>query len=306
MSPVTNPKFFCSRASAAADEQLFGTASRGEVWFLLEYRTPWEAESFAASALPAPIKDRITTYLKTIPGSRLHFIKHQRHKDAYLNLFVALTGEIEPRIYKFRLETYADLLSLDFYSLADNPVEFSGYIYKHPLYLTCTHGKHDKCCAKFGRPIASALSEQVGLNAWHSSHLGGDRFAANLGCFPHGVYYGRVQPEEVETILNHDRQGKVYLEKLRGRVCYNFLTQAGDYYLRRETGILELAAFRYLGNSHLPEKNRRALQFQHLTTRQTHTVILQKGPEVVRNYFTCTALKESNAPQYQLISHEVE
>ncbi len=303
MTLVTNPQFFCSLASAAVEEQIFGTASRGDVWFLLEYRPYWEADSFAASNLPLPVKARITEYLKTIPASRLHFIKHPRHTDDYLNLFVVLTREISPIIYKFPLSSYENLLDLDIASLLQNPEQFNEYVSIEPLFVTCTHGRHDKCCAKFGRPVASKLGEHVGLKAWQASHLGGDRFAANMVCFPHGIYYGRVQPEEVETIVNNYRHEKLYLEKLRGRSCYNFITQVGEYYLRRETGILDLPGFHSLGNKKLSDEQW-AIQFQNLATQQIHTIKVQRLPGVIRNYLTCTALKEGNVAQYHLVSHQ--
>ena len=31
----------------------------------------------------------------------------------------------------------------------------------HPLLLVCTHGKHDPCCARYGRPLYQALAEQA-------------------------------------------------------------------------------------------------------------------------------------------------
>ena len=69
-----------------------------------------------------------------------------------------------------------------------------------PLFVVCTHGKHDPCCARYGRPLFEALSEQVGAeSAWQCTHVGGDRFAANAVCLPHGVYYGRVERDDVEA-----------------------------------------------------------------------------------------------------------
>jgi hypothetical protein len=301
---ITKNRFFCSLTSSTTGEQLFGTASRGDVWFLLEYRPHWEAEAFAASSLPALVKERITGYLKTIPASRLHFIKHQRPTDPYLNLFVVLTREIGPVIYKFPLSRYEDFLGLDFLGLLQRPGKFEGFVYQEPLFLVCTHGKHDKCCAKFGRPVAKGLDEQAGLDSWQASHLGGDRFAANLVCFPHGIYYGRVQPDEVETIVNNYRKGEIYLEKLRGRSCYNFITQVGEYYLRRETTILDLPGFHSLGGKKVAEEQW-VLQFQNLNSEKIHTVTIQRQPGAIRNFLTCNALKESSAAQYRFISHQV-
>ena len=49
-----------------------------------------------------------------------------------------------------------------------------------PVYLVCTNGRHDRCCATYGRP-ALALQASHGDLTWESSH-GGDRFAGNLAC----------------------------------------------------------------------------------------------------------------------------
>ena len=66
-----------------------------------------------------------------------------------------------------------------------------------PLYGVCTHGRHDACCAERGRPVCAALSELRPEQTWEVSHIGGDRFAANLVVLPEGLYYGHVEPESV-------------------------------------------------------------------------------------------------------------
>lgn len=66
-----------------------------------------------------------------------------------------------------------------------------------PLMLCCTHGKKDKCCAKFGyatyRELArTARQEALPVEIWESSHLGGCRLAASVMVFPAMRKYGRV------------------------------------------------------------------------------------------------------------------
>ena len=56
----------------------------------------------------------------------------------------------------------------------------------------CTHGRHDACCAERGRPVAAALAAAHPEQTWEVSHIGGDRFAANVLVLPDGLYYGRV------------------------------------------------------------------------------------------------------------------
>ena len=62
-----------------------------------------------------------------------------------------------------------------------------------PFFLVCTHGRHDTCCAVEGRPVAAALESARPGAVWECSHVGGDRFAANVVAMPHGIYYGQVE-----------------------------------------------------------------------------------------------------------------
>ena len=55
-----------------------------------------------------------------------------------------------------------------------------------PLFLVCTHGTKDVCCATEGRPVAAALARRHPGRVWETTHLGGDRWAANLLTVPAG------------------------------------------------------------------------------------------------------------------------
>lgn len=85
-----------------------------------------------------------------------------------------------------------------------------------PLILVCTHGLHDACCAIRGRPVAEALASRWPGWTWECSHVGGDRFAANVVLLPDGVYYGNLDPASaVETVQSH-LDGKLSVVHLRG------------------------------------------------------------------------------------------
>ncbi|WP_324278249.1 sucrase ferredoxin [Blastococcus brunescens] len=74
-----------------------------------------------------------------------------------------------------------------------------------PTYLVCTHGGHDACCALRGRPLARALPTPGPADVWECSHLGGDRFAANVLVLPHGFYYGQVPGDGADLVAAHTR-----------------------------------------------------------------------------------------------------
>jgi hypothetical protein len=105
----------------------------------------------------------------------------------------------------------------------------------------CTHGKHDRCCALYGRPLYDALADELEPEwVWQSTHVGGDRFAGNLVCLPHGLYYGRLDGTAAATALDELLADRVYLEPYRGRSCHPFAVQAAERAVREDTGLLGL------------------------------------------------------------------
>ncbi|MGY1772816.1 sucrase ferredoxin [Blastococcus sp. SYSU D00813] len=103
-------------------------------------------------------------------------------------------------------------------------------------YLVCAHGGHDACCALRGRPVARGLLA-AGADVWECSHLGGDRFAANVVVLPLGVYYGRVPGDGTELLAAHEKE-QVALPFLRGRAGLAPAVQAAQHHARAELGLL--------------------------------------------------------------------
>ena len=75
----------------------------------------------------------------------------------------------------------------------------------------CTNGRHDVCCAERGRPLYRALAEEFPEQTWECSHIGGDRFAGNAVCFPHGVYFGWLEPQDAPGTIRRYAQGAIDL-----------------------------------------------------------------------------------------------
>jgi hypothetical protein len=118
-----------------------------------------------------------------------------------------------------------------------------------PTYLVCTHGAHDTCCAVRGRPLARSLPADP-ADVWETSHLGGDRFAANVLVLPHGHVYGQVPGDGAELVHAVER-GQVLLPRLRGRAGLTAPAQAAQLHARVELGLL--------GVEDLPPRGVRAL-----------------------------------------------
>ncbi len=106
-----------------------------------------------------------------------------------------------------------------------------------PLYLVCAHGRHDACCALRGRPVAQALERVRPGRVWETTHLGGDRFAANLLVLPTGELYGRVPPAIASELADRVDAGDVVPRLMRGRIGLAPIAQAALIYAHDRLGI---------------------------------------------------------------------
>src|SRR5688500_6759051 len=77
------------------------------------------------------------------------------------------------------------------------------------------------------------MAQREDVVVWESSHVGGDRFAANIVCLPHGVYFGRVEADEADGLLAAYRRGELVLDRYRGRSCLPPLVQSAELFIRR-------------------------------------------------------------------------
>ena len=94
------------------------------------------------------------------------------------------------------------------------------------MFLVCTHGRHDACCARFGRPVAEALARLRPDDVWECSHLGGDRFAANVLALPAGDLYGHVAPTDADRLVAAVATGSIVVDLWRGRARLPQVAQA--------------------------------------------------------------------------------
>ena len=235
MSSPTRPdsaKPFCAETSRAHAEPLHATASRVDTWILLEYRGFWAHDAVDGSTLSEALKAYLVAERVRLPRARILFVRRpeRRIKDGLI-AYVARSGESERELRRLELERHDDLLGLD--------LETAGAPVDHPLFLVCTHGKHDRCCARFGRPLYDAVREQVDEGwAWQSSHVGGDRFAGNVVVLADGAYYGRAEPADAWVVVEAALERRVHLPLYRGRSCYGFAAQAAEIAVREATSLL--------------------------------------------------------------------
>lgn len=298
--------YYCSELSLAAGEEAFGTASGGEVWMLVEYPLAWGTKALEMSALPDVVKAHLSSLLKAIPRSRLLLIKQQsRARKSSFSFFVVRTTEGAPSVARFELAQYEQLLRFDAATIVGAALVPGADLSAGPLFLVCTHGRRDKCCAKFGYPLFKSLKKHAGASVWQSSHVGGDRFAANLVCFPHGLFYARVTEEAGRRILGEYEGGRLVLENYRGRACYPYAVQAAEFFVRRESGLSGVDDLRLRGMTREGERVRR-VRFETADGAALHEARITWGDSRFRNFITCQAAEERSVTQYALEEYRVE
>lgn len=274
------------------------------MWLLLEYTQPWGARAFQESNLSRPVKSHLNRILKTIPRSRLLLIKQDRHPQDHLTLFIVRSLENETSIAKLKLENYEQLLDLSVEKVAAGNYGAGAEILSDSLYLVCTHGKRDKCCAKFGYTLYKSLRAAAGKSVWQSSHIGGDRFAANIICFPHALFYAHVTEVSGLEIVSEYEEGRLILENYRGRACYPSPIQAAEYFVRLESGLMGVGDLRFLDYDSIRERNWR-VRFVATRGGSIHEVYLNSRLSEFQNLLTCHATEEKRVVQYFLNAYRV-
>jgi hypothetical protein len=225
----------CSLRSRAAREPLAGTASTIRHWLLIEHPGPWGRDGLLDARLPAGLGRQLRD-LERRTGARVLLIRKPDRVPAFEDdtLICFAVDTREAWIGSAVLDRIDDTARLD----PRERASFAGDRAGAPLFVVCTHGRRDPCCAERGRPLAEAAAAAGREVVWESTHVGGDRFAGNLVAFPHGLYFGRVEPEEATDLTDAYRQGGIApLHRYRGRSSEAFHVQTADLAVRDHLGL---------------------------------------------------------------------
>ncbi len=223
---------FCAEVARESGEPLDATASRIDSWLLVEHTGYWPYEPLDAAAFAGAVREHLAAQLAAHRPARLLLVKQRGgRRDQSFRVVYGRAGAEGGRFRRLELESHEELLGLDLGGDAGEPLE-------HPLFLVCTHGIRDRCCARYGQELLRALLDLAEPGwAWQATHVGGDRFAGNLVILPEGLYFGRVGRADVVPILASYRAGRIELPLYRGRSCHAFPVQAAEGHVRRATGL---------------------------------------------------------------------
>ena len=221
----------CSAISRGRAEPLTATASRVARWLLVEHRGAWGPQSVPSSRMPKEVARRLAE-TAAADGARLLLVRRPAGVPCEDGRWV-FSVDSRPgheRVLARHVENDTELLDL-------SPADPSGWApYDGELYLVCTHGRHDRCCAVRGRPVAQALAAQHPERTWESSHVGGDRFSANVVVLPEGLYLGQIEAGTAVHVIAELAEGRLPPGHVRGRSSLPLPTQAAQHFAREALG----------------------------------------------------------------------
>ncbi|MFC7495205.1 MULTISPECIES: sucrase ferredoxin [unclassified Nocardioides] len=230
-------RFRCAAESLLRDEPVAGTATHVRTWLLLEHVGPWGDRALRDARLPEGLGAELERRAKEHRAKVLLIRRFSSQPDSThgVRALAAYADPERPRLESAVLADPRDVLDVDLGALRRGGT--SGLpAYDGSIFCVCTNGRHDACCAERGRPVAQALDRAHPQETWEVSHIGGDRFAANMVVLPHGLYYGRLDPASSIAVAGAHLAGELDLDRLRGRASYPMAVQAAEIHLRRELG----------------------------------------------------------------------
>ncbi len=120
--------------------------------------------------------------------------------------------------------------------------------------------------------------------------VGGCRFAPNVLCLPHGLVYGRVEPEDAQAMIESYQAGTVYLSRFRGRSSY-FRTsvQAADYFVRARYMIVGINDLQLVESAEMYPGCWRVV-FQSSPSAVRYEVVVSAEASKVATYKSCSAV----------------
>ncbi|HEV7655029.1 MAG TPA: sucrase ferredoxin [Mycobacteriales bacterium] len=238
----------CAPSAERRGDLRLGSASPTARWLLVEQPGGWGSDALLESTLDRTVGAELLRRWEDGAGIRVLLIRRPGRRPAPARRAWAV---VDSRAGRERVgwgswERPDELLDLPVGADAGEP--------GGPLYLVCAHGRHDACCAIRGRPVAQSLEAARPGAVWECSHIGGDRFAANVVALPHGLFYGHVTPATAPAVATAYEQGEVRTDLLRGRSAFAPPAQAAQHHARLALGETRVDALRPLGMAALADR----------------------------------------------------
>jgi hypothetical protein len=296
-------------AAAERAEPVWATASQVRSWLLIEVHGSWGRDAVGESEL-GPHAPAVWRQAMRARGIRVITIRrdlethHHEHTSGVRLVHVVggRPGATPARARRVVVDGLHQVVTA-----TESIATGSGFGPEwidddDPYVLVCTNGRHDACCATFGRPMARALrrSRWAG-RVWECSHIGGDRYAGNLVLLPESFYFGRLDAPGAERVLEELDAGRVDLDHFRGRSTFSLVEQAAEHFVRTELSLAAVDAIRSvesLGNGQV------RLRVGREGRDETLLVAVERSRVPANTPLTCKGAEGLTYPVFRLASIE--
>lgn len=280
----------CAALADRRGDSLVATAPPAERWLLIESRVAWPRDALAALR-PEGLGAEVARLCRQL-GYRPALIRRYGRLDRSAPRRFAL-ADCRPGRESVR---WGELPSDEHLLQVLRGDAEPGPVSREPVYLVCTHGRHDACCAVRGRPVAAALAGAYPERTWECSHVGGDRFAANVVVLPQGLFYGHVPVARAVELAKHHDEGRVVPDLLRGSGAFVPPVQAAQHFARaaghsllidelRPRAVREMAGHHWQVDLVLPEASLVTVEVSaHLDTIDARLTCAGTAPATVRRF----------------------
>jgi len=211
---------FCSTVSKANGEDPIGSATPCDRWLAIEIPLPWLERHATEHQIASPILNMIQT-LGNEYGIQVRMLALAPDREySHPSLTRVLYGQRPAGLF-------AEYAKQEFILPSEHVVALATALLTQPELLSrfesyrhetshirelavCTHGNVDVACARFGYPLYQQLRQDSAgpsLRVWRCSHFGGHNFAPTLIDLPTGQYWGHLESEILDALL--ERRGEV-------------------------------------------------------------------------------------------------
>ncbi len=233
---MSAPILRCADTARERDDPPIGTAPLTRAFLLIEHPGPWRSDALAGAGWSGEVVDALTAAVRSSHG-RILFIRRPGRRQVSERRTWGVTrvgvgtawgswereADLLTAAAALEASVSGGVMAVSGGAVAESP---AGPVSTEPVLLVCAHGLHDTCCAVRGRPVATALAGRWPAATWECSHVGGDRFAANVVVLPDGTYYGGLGPDSATEVVAGHLDGHLDPVHLRGSVRWPPAAQA--------------------------------------------------------------------------------
>jgi hypothetical protein len=285
----------CAPAAELRGDQLHGTAAPARFFVLVEQPGAWGRNAVGDWQRDHPARTDLLRRTHEA-GARLLLVRRLHREPGEPRRWALV--DVRPGSEATRWGTFEDDRELG----GLDPREPTGQPSSDPVLLVCTHGRRDACCAQRGWPVAAALTEAHPDRVWQCSHVGGDRFAANVVILPQGLYYGRLTAARALEVVRGHLDGRVAVGSLRGRSCFVPAVQAAQHYAREALGLDAIDAVRPL---ELDRRGDGVVAVRLATEEGEARVLVREGISPPIERLTCGATEATSIRTWTLLELDV-